>query len=320
MVLSAVIVGFRPLGAGFDTQVYIQGFYLIQNSESILTVHQDIESGLGIGSEFLFWSLAYIFAKLGIGEQWFLYAIAVSSISILFFGLRLIFGGNALLYFFAFVVCGTFYNTFGNAIRQAFVLALVPYFIYYRYYRFSYKNLLLLSIVAFGFHKFSAVLLFFIIVLTFIRLKWIVLLFFSSILGSTVVGKLIYFFVPYQIYTKAASVYTNAPFILLNFTAFSILLLYFFRLRHFVQKYFIFESVFVPFLLFSALSNLFAFNEFAYNRVANFAYMMQVFSLVYISLTIFKQRKFMASFVICVVLIWAVFILNTSSVAIILYG
>lgn len=320
ILLSSFIVGTRPLNAGFDTHHYIDGFNLLSNVDYFWNVSYAIKTELGIGNDFAFWFIAFVINKLGFSGSDFLYINACISIALLYLGLNKVSSKSAIIILFAFVVCGTFYNTYGNAIRQSYALSLIPFLIYYRYISLSLKKYFFVLFLVFLFHKASAVILFVFFIFTLFSFRTNLIFYFSSL----PICYLVKFFISkvngFSIYTDSSSVLLNPPFIMLNFT---LVLILTFRIVKPLQckiKEGLGYALFIPFLILTSFSTIFSFNEFAYNRVANFAYLLQVLLISFVLLSFFKQKQFMAFIMICLSFLWGVIILNSTSVSIILYG
>lgn len=318
--VAAVIVGTRPLDAGFDTQYYVDGYNLIGAADSIWNVSYLIKTELGIGSDFGFWSIAYIINKFGFSDVAYLYLNAFISISILYYALSRIFLNKTILFVFVFLMCGTFYNTYGNAIRQSYVISFFPLLMYYRFISTDFKKCIFIMVVMFLFHKGGggvSLLFFMATFLNFRTLLFMYLLAFPlSIFTKMLLGR--YFNV--DMYSISSSVLTNFPFVLANITFILIFLL---SKMNYIKERLSSEvgySLYASFLILLSISILFSFNEFAYNRVANFSYFIQSLLVSYVILSLIRPKSIVACVLLLVSLVWGVMILNSESVSVILYG
>ncbi|MFM5213316.1 EpsG family protein [Aeromonas hydrophila] len=324
LFISVSIVGFRSNEAGFDTHIYVEGYKIAKSSIGIFDVSDDIKTKLGIGSDIGFWAVAYTIGLFQLSDGAFLYLNALLSIFILFFGLYKIFGRNAVFYLFAFVVCGTFYNTFGNAIRQAYVVSLMPLVMYYRYLLFSKTKLLLVLLIMSTFHKGASIVVFAFLLLSFIRLKHLYVLYALSPLISVFFGSALSKLAGGDIYSSSSGAYYNPFFIILNITL-VISGFYYHKVKKKMRGGAGSDSnmlyvLHISLLIMSLLCVIFSFNEFAYNRVANFAYLIQSIVILFYIRFLSSDKSLVSGVALIFILIWGLLILNTSSVQIILYA
>ncbi|WP_434341259.1 EpsG family protein [Motilimonas cestriensis] len=318
LFVATLIVGVRPLDAGFDTHHYVYGFNLVKDTGTFFNVSTIIKEQVGIGSEYFFWLVGFFVSFFGGDANSFLWFSAFFSLCILYCGLRKIFPETALLYLFAFVVCGTFYNTFGNAMRQAYVLSLLPFLIYYRFLVPNFFFSIFTIFVMFFFHKGGGVICLAFYIVSFIGYRNLLILYILSFPLSVFVEKVVSMFISHDIYIKSSAVYFHPAFLLLNLSFWGVVSLRRFGFSRFSTLKG--QSILKTYLIFLSFSIIFSFNVFAFNRVANFAYLMQAIILCYAVLGIREFRNIIAFFFALLCLLWGCVVLSSDSVGTILYG
>ena len=204
--------------------------------------------------------------------------------------------------------------------RQSYALSLFPFLIYYRYISINFKKCCFIIFLVFIFHEGSAVILFLFFIFSFLSFRIKLIFYILSLPICYFVRFFISKLIGFSIYTESSSVIFNPPFIVLNFTLIFLLVFRFLKPLNFKLKEEVGYALIMSFLMLTSFSMVFSFNEFAYNRVANFAYLLQVLLLCYVALSFFKQKQFMAFIVICFSFLWGIIILNSNSVSVILYG
>ena len=172
--------------SGDDVYHYINGFNHLDDLADALKVELLYISSADLG--FIYFS--YFFKLLTNSPILYLYACYMISLFLLLQAYKKIDTQNYLYLFILFLSTSTFYQIYGNTLREAISVSLSLYFIYFLM-NGSYKKSFLFALIAFLFHP-SAIILFIILIVHRIKLSSLILLLFIGIILSQI-NILIYF-------------------------------------------------------------------------------------------------------------------------------
>lgn len=313
------IVGNRDINAGFDTSKYVSGFQLTEG-ENLLDIPTIIKEKLGIGNEPLFWGVVWSISLLTNDPNKFLLLLAVISSVTLIFSLRVVNSQYCVVIFLLIAVSGTFINLFGNAVRQGLAIPFGILAIYYFLVLKDKKYGMLFSVLTFGFHYSSGVILMMALLVAKVRIKILYTLPFIGIVFSIILPSLLQHvtWIPLQ-YVVINEMEIFNPAIVLSFVS----LCYFiyianrpcFSSRSIVRKsrHLLFDGFLRFYLVILGMELMLIFNVFAFNRVAILGYIVQPI-LLGLSIMAFKDKGGILLIMTLLSLIWSFIILSSTPV------
>lgn len=262
--ISSLLVGLRPLNAGYDTFKYIN-YYRSVAHETYFTFFN--KYSYNWETEYLYRIWSFSLSNLNVGEENFLLITAFVSIFLFLIALKKLFKEDYLLIFLFFYATPPFVALFGNAIRQGLSL---PFFILAIAYFFENKKFkLLLSILCTLFiHNYTGVYLIIILVLYkflsgFIEKKRIAIFFILLFLQP-----LGYFLTDYiyRLYPTKYTEFIGAEY----FFHYSFILFLLLYVIYRIKNRLTLENdkqLFSIYIIISGVSSLLWFNPIAYGRV-----------------------------------------------------
>ena len=193
IVLASLLVGTRPLDAGYDTKGYVEAYNLLDTNifQSLLVIKQYF----GVSIEPIFWGYAWLVSKLGASDTVFIFVTAFISILLTGIMYRKMDDRYYYLSFIGVLFSGSFINLYGNAIRQGLA---IPFFLlaFYHYLNGNNRKVLLYLIITFFIHQYTGMLMviFFLVRLVPFRIYWILWL--GCFLGAFVIASGLLNFIP----------------------------------------------------------------------------------------------------------------------------
>lgn len=268
ITLAAVVVGTRPLDAGFDTKGYVAAYNLLDKNlfQSLLLIREYF----GVAIEPFFWGYAWLLSKSGLSDEAFLFVTAFLSIFLTYLAYRKLDCNYHYLSFIGVIFSGSFINLYGNAIRQGLA---IPFFLmaFYHFQRGNHGKVFLLAVITFLCHQFTGMLIVLFYAIQFVPFKFYPIIWLGCLFTSFVLMTGVLSFVPgLAPYIKGGSfAYLIHP----TYLEFPIYYFFIMKFELLEDKYFekLFQFVAVVFLL----QTLFIFNIYSYNRAGLLRFILE---------------------------------------------
>ncbi|NLR61866.1 EpsG family protein [Chitinophaga polysaccharea] len=268
ILLAAVVVGTRPLDAGFDTKGYIEAYNSLDKSllESFLIV----KHYFGVSIEPLFWGYAWGLSKIGVSPSGFLFITAFISILLTSWAYRKVDPDYYYLSFLGVIFSGSFINLYGNAIRQGLA---IPFFLmaFFHFLHGENRKVILYGIITFLLHQYTGILVMLFYLIRFVPFRfyigiWLGCFFLAFVIKSGILSSIPGF----STYAKGSSFAYLVHPTFLEFPIYYFFLIHFKLLNdNYLRK--LFEFIAVVFLL----QTLFIFNIYSYNRVGMLRFLLE---------------------------------------------
>ena len=285
--ITSILVGLRPLSAGYDTEVYVNYFNSL-NNESIFTFNEVYSYNFPLDYLFKLWT--FIISSLNLDAKGFIYITALVSIFLFLQALKKLFDDKYLLVFLIFFATPGFVMLFGNGIRQGLA---IPFFLFaIKQFLDKRWNIMLLNIaITLLIHQTSGLIL----IVTFLAMRVLP----KTVFKNRLITFLLFIFLQplafylrrfvYLIYSTGYLTGETSSNYFFHYSFILFLFLYIFH--YFVMKNndIYVGKVFHIYIILTLIPSLFWYADVAYGRVIYLSYPFMSFFLINIDKK-FKQK------------------------------